>query len=122
MVPFVNMGSDRTLIRDLMAVSLVEDRSKLISKNLMFRLYVIIVIVLCLGVGSYICVDDVWQAITPVCVGMWVCYKEFIHYSLYDFIKLTTKQNIQTVMERLVAIVLIASFFCLMISGDKFGY
>ncbi|RZU46841.1 O-antigen/teichoic acid export membrane protein [Fluviicoccus keumensis] len=107
-IPIINLGSDRTLIRDLTYLKSDTDRSIFITKNTSFRLMTFLSISLLSSIIIYYIIDSPLPfKFSLWCIILWTLLQGCYPFSLFDFVGMTNLQNRLTVFERLTAVIIV---------------
>ena len=120
LVPILNLGSDRVLVRDLDRQECDSYRTGLVFRNLRIRLSACMVAVASLVVAGLF-VDAHGKAVTLVAISIWAMIQGLYPYSIFDFVRKTSLQNSMVVAERVVALMLVLSAWNQMIPWGYVG-
>lgn len=101
--PLVNLGSDRTLVRDLRSCEDEGGRRNLVIRNLKFRLSFVILLVLLLGIILPSLVASGTVAAVML-AAVWSMLQGMYPYSLFDYVHRTNTQLAIAVTERVACL------------------
>lgn len=111
LIPLLNLGADRTLVRDLTQLSNDVSRSRLVARNLVVRIGVLVALSLLIALVACYYNDGVnGHGVSLWAISLWALLQGLYPFSLYDYKKLTSAQNKLTVFERVLALAMVYLF------------
>ena len=110
-VPLVNLGSDRTFVRDAIAWSHAGKVDELILSNLSQRVFVLLPISIVLIASILFFTDKITDTVSLVSFSLWAGLIGLYPASWFDYSHDVRRQNLVVLGERVASLLLIGMFY-----------
>jgi O-antigen/teichoic acid export membrane protein len=107
-MPLINLGSERTFVRDALAIDDALAVEQMIIKSFGMCVTITLIITLIIGIGSFVYANDVIDAIAIGTFSLWAALQGLYPSAWFDFLLETKKQNLIVLGERVTGLVFIA--------------
>lgn len=108
-IPLINLGSERTFVRDALAIDDALAVEQMIIKSFGMCVMVALIMTLIIGIGSYIYTNNVLDAIAISTFSLWTALQGLYPTAWFDFLLETKRQNLIVLVERLTGLFFIAA-------------
>lgn len=112
-IPVLNLGNERTFVRDAVAMRHAEDVENMINISFGIRMMLTLIFSVLLAVASLLYTSNVIEAVAMFSISLWASLLGLYPSSWYDYLHETKKQNILVLMERIASLGLVVALFFL---------
>ena len=112
-IPLLNLGNERTFVRDAVAVGQGEGLERMISIGFTFRVFMAMVLAIVLCVSSLLRAGSVTDAIAMFSISMWASLLGLYPASWYDYLHETRLHNFLILMERFASFAVVIALYAM---------